>query len=377
LERLTLVTLRLRLAWVRVPLGLLVLWVLPLSTYASPGSPSLELSEECVPRATTPLPTCTPPVTAEERLNLSLDRAAASIERQQWSDAVEKLKRLETPSDYGARVRRQALLGVALSELNDPRADRELEQALAAWAAPEALAWIRSLPSGEASTRRVRRTYEAAASAAFQRAEILRRQTLRPLPAFARADEAAPFTPRLDAALTVAELRQRRAWRARYREDVLRYIEEVFAPWSRRQQGSVILLQREYEKVHVVAPGATPEWRVAVAASVGTLWGDYLAARLDFEAATRSAWQSFMSQDGYYGTFDDPTATERQLARFAFETCVTLSRRHRLLTRHTLTCEAWLAENYKVEHRRLDELMPTPQQESISAALQFAPVRWH
>ncbi len=155
--------------------------------------PALESSDGCIARATTPLPTCTPPATPEERVDLALDRAALLIGKEQWSDAVEKLTHLEAPSDYGARVRRQALLGVALSELPDPRADGELEQALAAWAAPEALDWIRSLPNGEASARVVQRTYDAAASAAFQRAELPRRRTFRPLPAFARAGEAPPL----------------------------------------------------------------------------------------------------------------------------------------------------------------------------------------
>jgi hypothetical protein len=307
-------------------------------------------------------------------VNLALDRAAASIEKQQWSDAVERLAPLDEPSDYGARVRRQALLGVALSELSDPRADGELEQALAAWAAPEALGWIRSLPSGEASARVVQRTYDAAAGAAFQRAELVRRRTMRPLPGFARAGEGPPFAPRPDAALTLAELRQRTAWRERYRADLQQYIREVLAPWARRQRGLIRLLQQEYEKVHFIPPGASPEWRVAVAASVGTLWGDFLVALRSIDEPICSAYDTFERLDGYYCTFDDPTERERQLARHAFELCVTLSRQHRLLTRHTLTCEAWLAENYRFDHGRLDELMPVPGLQPFGASLQFAPV---
>ncbi len=155
---------------------------------------------------------------------------------------------------------------------------------------------------------------------------------------------------------------------------MLRHLREVVWPWAARQRSLIRTLQRSYEEVYFVAPAATPEWRVAVAASVGTLWGDYVFALRRHDDATSAAYEPVESRFGYYGTFDEPLESEKRLARYAFEACIALSRRHRLLTRHTLTCEAWLATNYRAEHRRLDELMPTPHTESIGAALQFAPV---
>ena len=346
----------------------------PLSTSASPASLSNESDEACIARATLPLPTCTPPETPEERQSVALARAAASIEKQEWSAAVQTLRALDEPFDYGARVRALALLGVAGSELGDTGADEHLEQALVAWAAPEGLAWIRSLPSGEASARRVQRTYDAVASAAFQKADLVRRRTLRPLPPFARAAESPPFAPRADSALRPQELRKRDAWRSRHRAALLKYLDEVFAPWVHRQRALVVQLQREYERVHFVAPGATPEWRVAVAASVGSLWGDFVVAQRGVDAALRAAYDDYEVRAAYYGTFGDPAwEPDQQLARSAFERCVDLSRRHRILTRHTLVCEAWLARNYRAEHRQLDELIPVPHRWPSSIAASFTP----
>jgi hypothetical protein len=368
------VTLRSSLAWVRAGTWALFLCGLPLSTSASPVPSAIESGEDCIARATIPLPTCTPPETPEERQRLALDRAAASIEKQDWSAAVQILSGIEQPVDYGARVRLQALLGVASSELNDPRADEELEQALTAWAAPESLAWIRDLPVGEASARLVQRTYDAVASAAFQRAELARRRTIKPLPSFPRAAETPPFAPRPDAALTPTERRKRDTWRSSYRAALQEYVRNVFAPWARRQRQLIALLQREYEEVHFVAPGATPEWRVAVAARVGTLWGDFSVAQSSLDAATRSAHDADELPGAYYGTFDDPWEPDRQLARSAFEKCVELSRKHRILTHHTLVCEAWLGRNYRFEHRQLDEFMPLPHRWPSSSVPPFAPI---
>jgi hypothetical protein len=157
------------------------------------------------------------------------------------------------------------------------------------------------------------------------------------------------------------------------------YLDRVFAPWVRRQRALIVLLQREYEEVRFVAPGASPEWRVAIAASVGTLWGDLVGAERGLDAATSPAYEGFEPKTAYYGTFDDPWEPDMQLARSAFETCVELSRKHRILTRHTLACEAWLSRNYRFEHRQLDEFMPVPHAWSSgapeSAPLSLAPAK--
>ena len=78
-----------------------------------------------------------------------------------------------------------------------------------------------------------------------------------------------------------------------------------------------------------------------------------LSAGASCGEACTSAWS------GYYGTFDDAWEPDRRLARGAFEVCVGLSREQRVLSEYTLTCEQWLAQNYRFEYQHHDELFPT------------------
>lgn len=216
------------------------------------------------------------------------------------------------------------------------RAEEELLGASRLWANEPALEWVRSLPSGESSQQAVRRASDAAARAALHFADLkLRALELAP-PVFVSA--------------AVNKVRRREAF--------VRFLSVEVAAWLRQQHAAYELAERQFEEVYLTAPVAAPKWRVAVAARIGSLWG-----RLSDEAARLDSACGPACDDGlsrYYGTFGDPWEPERQRARAAFERCVALSRKYRLLTEDTLTCEAWLGRHFRSEYSLLDELVPTP-----------------
>ncbi|HET9931036.1 MAG TPA: hypothetical protein VFQ35_10125 [Polyangiaceae bacterium] len=273
-------------------------------------------------------------------LFVTLERARAWVESERFAEAaallVDELPCIDESQDVGLRVRARSLYGDALAGSGEAaRAERELQSASRLWGSELALDWIRGLPTGETSQRDVRRAAAAAARASLHVADLrLRALELAP-PVFVRVAGSAE--------------RQRRAFG--------RYLTVEFAPWAHRQYAAYEIAQRHFEQVYLSPPVAAPEWRVAVAARIGSLWG-----RLSDQMARVDQLCGPACDDrgaSYHGTFDDPWEPERQRARAAFETCITLSRKYRLLTDDTLTCERWLGSHFRTQYSALDELVPT------------------
>jgi hypothetical protein len=61
----------------------------------------------------------------------------------------------------------------------------------------------------------------------------------------------------------------------------------------------------------------------------------------------------------YFGNLDASWEPDLRRARNAFEVCLALSRKYRLLTEYTLECEHGLARSFRPNHAKLDELVPT------------------
>ena len=87
---------------------------------AQDGAPDSD--SECLPKPTLPWPTCVPARTAEEHALVTLRRAQAWVDTQQFAKAEQALaesqRRLESSADVGLIVRVRCLRGEALLGLS-------------------------------------------------------------------------------------------------------------------------------------------------------------------------------------------------------------------------------------------------------------------
>lgn len=321
------------------------------------------LPDDCLPKPTLPLPTCVAAVDARERAEVTLQRARAWEQSARWPEVIATLEpqlpAFEQSGDVGALVRAYASLGgaqLALHEIDD--GTQALTTAATLWQSERALSWLRALPSGELSQREVQRASDAAASAVIQLAELWLRRNRSPMPVFAGRSVRLPFAPKPDAALTASQRKLRQRWLAQQRSALLRYVTHQLGPWLTQQHVVVQQAQREFQRAYLVPPAASPASRVAVAAHVAQIWWELVAAARHNPCG--EACSSFYYADySNFSSLGDPFESEARLARSAFEECIDLSRRFRLLTPSTLACEHWLADIDRVTYHRLDELMPT------------------
>ena len=274
-------------------------------------------------------------------LLVTLEQARAWVETERFAEAAAllavELPCMDASRDVGVRVRARALYGDALSGLGRlADAEQELRSASKLWASESALGWIRGLPSGDVSAQAVQRASNAAARAALHFADLRLRTIEIAPPVFAPGKGSVALE----------------------RQAFVRFVDVEAAPWLLQQHAAYEVAERHFEQVYLTAPVAAPEWRVAVAARIGSLWGRFADQMKRISSACGSACGD--ESTAYYGTFDDPWAPEEQRARAAFEVCITLSRKYRLLTDDTLACEAWLGRHRRVEYSVLDELVPTP-----------------
>jgi hypothetical protein len=347
-----------------------------MSAQAHAQSADPELTSACLPKPTLPWPTCVPAANTEEHALVTLRRAQALVAAQQFAEAAQALtesqQQLEGSADVGLVVRVRSLQGEALLGLRQlSAADAALRAASALWASENALTWIRRLPSGEVSQRAVQRAADAAARAVLRLAELHWRIAELEPPVFTQGTSPQPFAPRRDAELSRQERALRQAWAQRQRTAFVRYFQEQFAPWLIQQRAAVEAAEREFQQVYLVPPTAAPEWRVAVAANMGSLWGRLTDWQRKIGDSCGIACDEVRTR--YYGTFDDSWAPAQQLARSAFEACITLSRKYRLVSEYTLVCENWLAENYRAQYSRLDEYLPTADWTATEAMPAWAP----
>jgi hypothetical protein len=305
-----------------------------------------------------------PAINDEERGALLLRRAKDFLNRKQWSDAqrllTDQLPTLRAPSLLGLRVQACALLGEAwLLDGKGAEAARAYESAASLWSDVAALSWIRSLPKGEASQRAVLDATNAAASARFQLAEFWSEQNAIPLPKFV-APQFETNVHEDGASPTAAERSRRTTERQRFQKAVEEYLRQRFVPWYQHQRAVLEVAQRKYEQVLLVPPAVPPYFRIAVAERIGNLWGGfardarYVGPRRSERLPETTTWSCRSSEDEFTESF-------KQYARSAMDTCVNLSRKYRILSHHTLSCEHWLADHYASEHHRLDEWLPSPR----------------
>ena len=334
-------------AFIGAPLLAILLAPLPARAQTSP-----EALPECLPRPTLPLPTCVPAQSVEEHALVTLVRARAWLRNEQFAEAAQHLAKslssLDGSRDIGLLVRVHAAYGDALLGLaRQSEAESELRAASGLWARGATLAWLRSLPKDETTRRSLQAASDAAASAVLHLAESHLQDAKMAPP---------PFTP--------GSSPRRAAF--------LRYWADQVPPWFERKRDALVVAERELEQVYLVAPVLAAEWRVAVAADVGSLWGLFVEQQRAVANACGDACDDGHSAS-YYGTFDDSWAPDQHRARDAFETGVALSRRYRLFTASTRACEQWLARTYRHEYAGADELVPTAHW--IDNQHNFAPFR--
>jgi hypothetical protein len=327
--------------------------------HADDSDPALE----CLAKPTLPLPTCVPAQGPEEHTLVTLQRAQAWVRAEQFALAARSLaecqRRLAGSADVGLLVRVRSLEAEAWLGLSQtPAAEAAFRAAFELWASERALSWIRQLPSGEASQRSIQQASDAAARAVLLLAESHWRMPAAGPPPFARAAAPQPFAPRRDTELSPQQRAIREAWAKGQRAAFLRHYQEQIAPWLVREHASLEAAEREFEQVYLVPPVAAPPWRVAVAANIGFLWGRFMVWQRAIDASCGVACDEVRT-NAYYGTFDDSWEPDRQRARSAFEACIALSRKYRVLSEYTLACESWLAQNFRSDHASEEELMPT------------------
>jgi len=292
---------------------------------------------------------------------VTLVRARAWLKNQQFASAAPhlavSLESLRGSDDLGLLVQSHAAYGEALLGLARPaEAEAELRAASSLWASESALVWLRSLPAGSDSERRWRGAADAAFRAVLRIAEQHAAAAELPPPPFASGASPLPFSPRQDSELSPSERAVRQAWIKQQRTAFVRYWQREIPPWWARRRAALQAAEKELEQVYLVPPTPAPEWRVAVAADIGQMWMRFAEAQRDVAESCSGCRESSTL---YYGTFDDSWEPDKQRARDAFETCIALSRQHRLLTEYTRLCEHWLARTYKHDYAELDELVPT------------------
>ncbi len=285
---------------------------------------------------------------------------------------VAALPQIEASPALGLAVRARALLGEARLESGDgAQGAADLASAAERWSSAEALDWIRSLPSGESSQLAVQQAADAAAGAVLRLAELDLERHQSPAPVFRPVILPVRARPSRLLAPSAIGPAERAAIQSKQRAAVVRYVNEQLAPWvavRRRVLGS---LQRRFERVYLVPPVASPYYRIAVAASVGAMWGRFVAELRD--ATSLHDYDAPYNELGESYYMDPPWEGEKSLARSAFEECLALSRRYRLFSSYTLACETWLGDNFRGEYSRLDELMPSPDWLSSGSAVRPRP----
>jgi hypothetical protein len=333
------------------------------TTAGAPNIRAQSLPDDCLPKPTLPLPTCVAAVDARERAQVTLQRARAWVKSARWPEVIATLEpqlpAIEKSGDLGSLVCAYAELGNAQLALGKFDAGTHaLTIASTLWHSERALHWLRSLPSGEPSQHEAQRASDAAASAVLQLGELWFRRNRIPMPTFAGWSAPLPFALKPDAALNKAQRKLREQWLSHHRNAFIRYVGQQVGPWLARQRLVVQQAQREFQQAYFVPPVASVAWRVAVAAHVGQIWWELVVAARSNQCG--EACSSFYYSDySNYSSLGLPLEAEERLAREAFEECVDLSRRFRLLTPSTLSCEHWLANTYRATYHRLDELTPT------------------
>jgi hypothetical protein len=320
-----------------------------------------ESTPECLPKATLPLPSCVAPEDIREHALVTLQRAGAWLRAEEFATAAERLSKdlhsIERSRDVGLVVRSHSLLGEAWLGLSRfSAAEEQLRAASRLWASTAALSWIRSLPAGEASQRSIQLASDAASRAVLRLAELHSRNASMAPPRFAQGESPQPFGSRRDSELNGTERALRSAWKNRQQTAFVRYLWEDVAPWVRHQRTELEAAERELQQVYLVPPVTGPEWRVAVAADIGSLWNRFAERQRAIERSCGVACDGLLS---FYGNLGDSWEPDLRRARNAFDACLALSRKYRLLTAYTLVCEHGLARSFQREHARLDELVPT------------------
>lgn len=348
-------------------------FLVPVLARAQPNAASLA---ECLPQPTLPLPTCVPAESVEEHALVTLSRARAWLQTQQFTAAAQhlaaSLRSLQGSADIGLRVRSHSLHGQALLGLSRfAEAKAELRAASSLWASQAALSWLRSLPVGRGSQRTLDLAADAASRAALSVAELhLRDGDVAP-PRFAQGESPEPFAPRRDGELSQRERTVRDAWAERQRAAFVRFLQAQVPPWLARRRAAIQAAERELKQVYLVPPVLAPAWRVAVAADIGSLWSRFAEQQQRVAESCGRACDEFRT----YSNVADSWEPDKQRARRAFEAGVAVSRQYRLLTEYTLVCEHWLARTFSREYSRLDELLPSAhwRASSLAAATRHTP----
>lgn len=139
--------------------------------------------------------------------------------------------------------------------------------------------------------------------------------------------------------------------------ELARFFSDQIGPWWSAKRERLQAASEAYELVLGVEPEPPPHWVIASAARVGQLWGDFVA---DFHSLpVPDGWEAESDvRLSYVATFDSPDEPFRQMAKSAYLLALHYGNRFQIANSDTRAAEVWLAANYRVEFRLLDEFVP-------------------
>jgi tetratricopeptide (TPR) repeat protein len=269
------------------------------------------------------------------------------VDHEDWVVASKSLEAWVASFDgtapLDARIEAHAALGRAFVRLNNGlRAEPEYAKVVALWKDPAAAAHTLELEG--ADQRRLARAITAVGEALFFFAEQKRKEVDR---------------------IQFPEYRG-----PGIREDLLKHVNTKVKDWVAKKRPAIDGAEQEYRKIVDIKPVPPPRWVIAAASRVGHMWGKFVA---EFRAAPiPREWKGNGPVPGaegltyvdlrreWYGKLDESSAPQKQVAKAAFETCVSYSVKFQYDDAYARSCRNWLSKNYESEYPQVDEFRPGP-----------------
>jgi tetratricopeptide (TPR) repeat protein len=155
---------------------------------------------------------------------------------------------------------------------------------------------------------------------------------------------------------------------------IKKHIQTKVVDWITKKRPAIEAAEASYRLILDLQPAPPPQWVVASANRVGTMWGTFVA---EFRAAPLpKEWKkngpipgvkdlTFEEvRNSYYGAIDAASEPQKKLAKSAFKRCVEYSVKFQYVDDYARSCQRWLEKNYHKEFVRVDEILPPLRSQS-------------
>jgi tetratricopeptide (TPR) repeat protein len=159
------------------------------------------------------------------------------------------------------------------------------------------------------------------------------------------------------------------------RADVDKFVKNEIKTWMDKKGPAIEKAEVEYIKILELKPTPPPQWVIAAGASVGRMWGNFVA---EFRAAPypkewdkdafipgSDAWEDgpvhfHELRSTYLASLDAASEPWRKRAKGAYLKCLDYSVKYQYFDEDSRTCEEWLSKNYPAEFHLIDEFRGAP-----------------